>query len=257
MADPLIREGVDRCVDKPGIVEAATDGIATPAWSFVAPGTWAAAADLPELPRDVSYARSKIEQAGWTMAADGYYQKGAQRLGIEVLVGGNRVQRIRFLELATLQLRDCGFGLTVQVEDPRDINVALSSWPQTLPDGHQFQAVMYSSFGLPDPGLMCDFDSTQVVTAASQDNGCNAGAYANASVDRDLAAGRDTYDFAARAEYYKDMQAGVASDHAALFAWFNTEYDVLAPGIAATRGPIDLTDPGWAWELEALVKANP
>lgn len=255
MADPRIREAVERCIDKPAIVEAATDGVAAPAWSFVPPGSWAAAADLPQLPRDVAYGRSTIELAGWSIGSDGYYQKGGRRLGIEVLVGAGNAQRERFLELAALQLRDCGFDLTVQPENSGDLFGALASLSQTLPDGHHFEAAIFSSTGPPDPGLMCDFDSTQILTSDGSGRGCNAGGYVNASLDRDMVAARNTYDLTARAQYYKDAQQLLASDHAALFAWFNTEYDVLAPGISTTQGPIDpAAGAGWDQRLESLVK---
>ncbi len=259
LEDPNIREAVERCIDKTGIVEAATDGLATPAWSVVAPGSWAAAAELSELTRDVRYARSLIEGAGWTQGPDGYYQKGGQRLRSEVLVDEAVSERIHFLELARFQLRDCGLDLVVRpVEGVGRIWEYPPDNPPrpivTLPgDDHQFEAVMVSSIGAADPGLVCDFDSTQIITGES--GGCNAGGYSDPQVDRDLADGRRTYDLSERTQIYKDMQGVLARTHAALFAWFNTQYDVLAPGVATTSGSIDANSARWDWQLETIVKA--
>jgi ABC-type transport system substrate-binding protein len=255
LADPRIREAVARCIDKPAIVEAATDGLGTPARSVVAPGSWAAAADLPEPPRDVPYARSLIKTAGWTQDIDPYYQKGGRPLRIEVLVGESLTQR-HFLELARFQLRDCGVDLVVR--PVRGVDRIWDYDPMrpivTLPgDDHPFEAVMVSRTSAADPGLVCDFDSRQIITTES--GGCNAGGYSDQRVDGDLAEGRRTYDLSQRAEFYRDMQDVLARTHAALFAWFDTQYDVLAPSMATTSGTIDPTSARWDWQLETIIKA--
>jgi ABC-type transport system substrate-binding protein len=255
MADPAIREAVERCIDKPAIVEAATDGLSAPAWSFVSPSTWAEATNLGGLPRDTGYARARIESAAWKVGDDGYYHKDGRRLGITVLVGENRIQRLRFLELAKLQLRDCGFDLGLETHEPGAISRALSSWPLTFPDDKtSFDAVLWTAFGAVDPGNECSYESGEIVSPG-KDNGCNSSGYKNATVDQELAAARATYDLATRTRYYKDVQAILANDHAALFAWFNTQYDVLGPGIRTTEGAIDRTNAGWSWRPEAIVKA--
>ncbi len=262
MADEAIREAVDRCVDKPAIVEAATDGLAAPAWSFVPPGTWAAAADLPQLPRDVTAATELIAKAGWTMGADGYYAKAGRRLALTVLVNEAATYRHRFLELASLQLRDCGFELKLEPQrqgGPGGINEALCTWPLTFPgDKRPFEAVLWSAIGDPDPWNQSDFAGRAII-GAGQD--CFSGSFTNPSGYRNdefdglLGKVRTTYDAALRVEYFKRMQEVLANDHAALFAWFNTEYDVLSPGLATTGGAIDLTTAGWSAQLETIIKS--
>ena len=262
MSDPALREAVDRCIDKPAIVEASSDGLASPAWSFVAPGSWAAVADLPQLPRDVAAGRALIQSRGWTIGSDGYFHKDGERLGVEVLVGTRFTQRQRFLELARLQLADCGFDLGVRAvirptqamewPDPPDPDHRPLSYPG---DDHEFQAIILSSVGPPDPGTVCDFDSSQLPGPGNQ-FGCDASGYRNPEVDRDLASAMATYDVTARQQYYKDLQTILAKDHAALFAWFNTEYDVLGPGVTTTNGPILTSDPAWANALETIARTS-
>ncbi len=261
MADATIRNAVDLCLDKPTPVEDATAGIAATAWSDVAPGTWAAAVDLPQLPRDVASANALIAHAGWTMGPDGFYHKSGQRLGISVLVAEASTIRQRFLGLAALQLKDCGFNLTLDPEvpgGPTGINAAVCRWPLIFTgETRPFEAVMFSTIAYADPWGQADFDGRSVI---SRGHDCfsggytNSSGYQNAEFDSLLAKVRQTYDTAQRVQYYKRMQEILASDHAALFAWFNEAYEVLSPGLRTTEGPIDLTSAGWNANLEALVK---
>src|SRR5205809_4114104 len=56
-ADPNLREALDRCIDKPDAVEAATRGLGVPINSDVAPSSWAYNNALSSRPRDPVAAR--------------------------------------------------------------------------------------------------------------------------------------------------------------------------------------------------------
>lgn len=264
-ADVSLRRAVQRCIDLPQVVDAATGGRGNPLSAPVLPGTWAAA-DLPILPRDVPAARQLIEDAGWRSGPDGVYAKGGVRLSAHILVRADDPvpARARAAEMIAFQARDCGMALDLLPRAWSDIQTMMADYPHDVPGTKTpFDLYMWGgALAGPDPDMgLSGFASSSVTDAQhSNENGDhpNIGGYKDPVFDRLVEAARATYDVAERARLSVQAQQELAAMQPVLWLWSGTAYDAVRSAVATVDGPLDLTAPNWAWQPERwIVAAGP
>src|SRR5204862_6252984 len=105
-ADPALREALDRCIDRPAAVEAATGGLGTAIASDVAPSSWAFDPELEIPSRDPAASRALIEARGWRTGSDGFYVRNGRRLAAGLLLMADFPDRVQFLTTAARNARD-------------------------------------------------------------------------------------------------------------------------------------------------------
>jgi ABC-type transport system substrate-binding protein len=256
-ADRNLRHAVAQCIDKPHIVEAATEGEGIPLESAIPAGLWASA-DLPATTRDVASGRDLIEQSGWEVGSDGIYEKDGRRLSVEVPVRNDARARVRFVELMALQALDCGMELHPRPLDfERSLLPMANEYPHVLPGTDQPFDAYFGGTGLsPDPDLFDLFHSSEIT--APDKVGPNFGGYANADVDKLLEASRTTYDVAERTRIIRQLQVALADDHPALFGYtFRSRVAMDARIETVAGGELDLSAPLWDWQFERIGLVQP
>ena len=123
----LTRQALASVLDKSSIVQAATQGAGAPLWGDIVPASWAYdAASVVKYPLDVNKAKSLMQQAGWTIGADGVATRpnpsgsGTQRFVGKIRVRAGKPDRIKAAEIIADQVKQIGMQLT---PDPTDFKV--------------------------------------------------------------------------------------------------------------------------------------
>jgi ABC-type transport system substrate-binding protein len=255
-ADRNLRLALRLCVDKPGIVEEATDGQGVAAEGSIALGHWASNPDLHPVLRDVSEGRRLIERSGWRPGQDGIYQKDGRRLSAEIWVGKVRPDRVAFAKLVAEQAQVCGMELKPH-EAPFEVMGGFTAWP-VRPTGERDPADLWV-FGSLDSGVVGEplfeehaFESHHLTTEENPE-GENTTGYSSDVVDELLSKIREAKVLSERANLYRREQAQLATDQAMLFGWQRLFRVAIRPGMRSLDGPLNLTAIGWDWQLERIV----
>jgi ABC-type transport system substrate-binding protein len=251
-ADVRLRQAVQRCIDKLAAVTAATDGFGVPAYADVPPGMWPYDDRLPKPQPDVGAAKALILAAGWTLGGDGIYGKGGRRLAATVYVRHDAQDRVKFLEILSLQARQCGMDLQPSQGDFGPDLTKISTWPNHGPGTDRPFDLYFYGWGAGWDPLSDNFSSAAITTQAQED-GDNFGGFSDPRIDDLLARMETTYDLAGRADLFRQYQEILAEQQPALFAWFTTRGEATVTGLRTIDGPIDLDLPLWYAFPERLV----
>jgi ABC-type transport system substrate-binding protein len=253
-ADARLREAMELCIDKEETVAAATREKFHPIESPVLPSSWAYNKDLEAPIRNVDAATQRLVEAGWKLGSDGVFAKDGRRLSAKVPVRKERPDRLMFLRLLEVQVRDCGMEIIPLPLDPDPFGAVLY-WPHLLPGTDQQWDLVFSGLintGTPDPGINDPvFLSSEVSTATNQD-GENMAGYSNPEIDALLDKARSTYEIPARARLYREYQEILAKDRPMLFAWAPRLVEVRSSRLTSVDGPLPESSATWWWELEKL-----
>jgi ABC-type transport system substrate-binding protein len=251
-ADLALREALQRCIDLPRDVDAATRGTGTPVYGPVTPGTWAFDPSLARPARDVVAARALIESAGWNVGADGVYEKDGARLAAQIVVRERFPDRIRMADLIGEQARDCGMDISTLVL-PTDGAFATISWPLLIPGTKSPFDLTIWAWGLDaDPGNLDMFTTATIVDKEHPDANNYTG-FSDPLIDRLATEAMATYDQAKRTDLYRQAQQELARQLPYLFLWNLTNKDAMRTAVETTSGPFDPSVPYWAWAPERLV----
>jgi ABC-type transport system substrate-binding protein len=250
-ADVNLRRAINLCIDNQAMARAA-DAIGIPAITDMAAGWWGYNADLKPEVRDVAAARKLLEVSGWRLGPDGIYAKGGRRLSATVYVRTNAPDRVKYVNLLSLFVRECGMDLHPNQEDFGGALRAIGRWPNTPPDSKEpFDLYFLGWISGPDP-LPLEF-TTREITRKELPDGQNMGGFTNARIDEIVDKLLTTYDIDARAALYREYQAIVADQRPALFAWHRVRLVALTPGLRSVDGPLDLGATNWSWAPERMV----
>src|SRR2546421_274030 len=123
----LTRQALASVLDKASIVQAATQGAGAPLWGDIVPASWAYDANsVVKYPLDVAKAKSLMQQAGWTIGADGVATRpnpnggGTQKFVGKIRVRAGKPDRLKAAEIIADQVKQIGMQLT---PDPTDFKV--------------------------------------------------------------------------------------------------------------------------------------
>src|SRR5256714_1532577 len=133
----LTRQALASVLDKPSIVQAATQGAGAPLWGDIVPASWAYDANsVVKYPLDVNKAKSLMQQAGWTIGSDGVATRtladgcsacspvikagGQQKFVGKIRVRAGKPDRLKAAEIIADQVKQIGMQLT---PDPTDFKV--------------------------------------------------------------------------------------------------------------------------------------
>ena len=257
--DVALRQAVQLCIDKPTLVEVATDGNGVPIESDVPPASWAFDPSLTAPARDVEAAVAKIEGEAtdhtWTLGDDEIYvNEAGERLSATVLVRAGQQDRVDFMNLLAEQVLDCGIEINVQAADFQTVLIPSLSWPHIPPGSAEPWHAYFGGWGVgvdPDPFAL--FHSSQC-TSEEQPDTYNYVCLQDDEIDRLIDEGLRTSDQAARTEIYQQYQARMQELQPYLFGWSNINADGLSAGMQYDSGPLELDSPLWGWERHKLAK---
>jgi len=257
-ADVNLRRALQRCIDLPRDVDAATGGVSAPVYGPVLPGSWADDPDLPKPTRDTAAAKRLVEGAGWQLGTDGIYAKDGVRLAAQIPVRKGMTDRGMMADLVASQARDCGMDLQSRSMSFDEMLEMLNRYPHILPGTTTPFNLYLGAWGAgvdPHDGLSI-FVSSAISDAEHPDN-ANFGGFSDATFDALVAEGRATYDQAERTRIYREAQQELAAQVPYIFFWGFVLPDVVRAAVATVDGPLDLSVPNWIWQPERWVVAAP
>ncbi|MEM7721002.1 MAG: ABC transporter substrate-binding protein [Pseudomonadota bacterium] len=213
LADPRVRRAIDMAVNRADLVTAAQAGV---------PATGAFAGSYPfaatgALPYDPDAAAALLEEAGWTLGADGMRSRDGEPLELVLYAYPQRPDLVTFQPVIRAALAEIGIAATTQVtESPSDVAASgefdLFLWAQhTAPAG--------------DPGL---FLSLFFETGASR----NYSGWSNAEFDALIADLRAEGDPQARIDLALRAQEMIAAEAPVSFLVTPEWHVGLSPALA-------------------------
>jgi ABC-type transport system substrate-binding protein len=258
--DINLRQAVQYCIDKPGLVDIATDGNGVPIESDIPPASWAFNPEITAVEKDVEHARELIETATvhtWTEGDDGIYvNEDGDRLSALVLVRAGQQDRVDFMNLLAEEVAECGIEIQVEAADFQTVLIPALSYPHIPPGQEEPFHAYFGGWGVtPDPDPYALFHSSQC-TSEDQPDTYNYVCLQDDEIDRLIEEGLATSDQAERTEIYFQYQERMQELQPYLFAWSNVNADGLSAGMQYDDGELELDSPLWGWRREHLAKAS-
>jgi ABC-type transport system substrate-binding protein len=256
-ADKNLRQAVSYCFDKEATADAATNGQGVAIYSEIPPASWAYPTQgLNTYPMDQAKAKELIEASGWTMGADGIYEKAGQKLSTVVAVRAERPDRSKWMQLVGDQVRQCGIDLQFKEIDFAAILNMLDVYPHVnaaAPEtGKPFDAYFGGFSTSLDPDPFSLYHSSECSTA-ERPSTFNYICYSNPEADKLIEDGLVEFDQAKRAAIYQDYAVIQSNDLPVIYAWA----DIAREGLRATvdttaEGGLQMDTPTWFRQTEKL-----
>src|SRR5438876_984681 len=255
----LTRQAMATALDKPSIVDAATEGRGQVLWGDIVPASWAYdASAVVTYKQDVAKAKSLMTQAGWTVGADGVATRpnpnggAAQKFVGKIRVRAGKPQRIKAAQIISDQLKAIGIQLT---PDPTDFKVFYKPIQQGDFD------VAIAGFGLTvDPDDYTTFSSSQL--QPEHKSGNNWTGYSNPQLDslidqeRATIKATDAETKAARKQIFNQMEKIISGDIVTYMLWADKSamgWSSNVGGVSAGGGDnVIYVDDARNTEVEAL-----
>lgn len=260
-ADKNLRQAVSYCFDKEATADAATNGQGVAIYSEIPPASWAyPTSGLNTYPMDQAKAKQLIEESGWTLGADGIYEKDGKKLSTMVAVRAERPDRSKWMQLVGDQVRECGIDLQYKEVDFGALLNMLNVYPHinaAAPETNQPFDGYFGGFGAgfdPDPFAL--YHSSQCTTE-EQPALYNYICYKNPEVDRLIDEGLVEFDQAKRTAIYQEYAVIQADDLPVIYAWA----DIAREGLRATvdttaEGGLQLDTPTFFRQVEKLTNVK-
>ena len=230
-ADRRVRRAMTLALDREGFRRSVLHGLGQPATSTFVPGTWAYDPSLVPLPYDPAGSARLLDEAGWTDSeGDGVRDRAGRRFEFTLTAFQGNPIAGQIAQVLQEALAHEGVRMRIETLD----------WPAFVSKlrSRRYQAQISTWLLDVDPDPYDNWHSSQIAT------GNNVTAYADAEVDRYCEAGRATFDLAARAAAYREVQARLHRDQPMTFL-FHPEWVVGVD--ARLRGfRVPLSGP-WRW----------
>ena len=214
--DVKTRQAMAYALDKPSIVQAATEGRGQVLWGDIVPASWAYdAASVVTYTQDLAKAKSLLAEAGWTVGADGVATRAGKKFVGKIRVRAGKPQRIKAAQIISDQLKQIGMQLT---PEPTDFKV----FYKPIQAGDFDVAI--AGFGLTvDPDDYTTFHSSQL--QPEHKSGNNWTGYSNPQLDslidqeRATIKATDAETKAARKTIFNQMEKIISGDIVTYMLW--------------------------------------
>lgn len=189
--------------------------------------------DIEKYDYNPQKAKTAIEALGWTMGADGFYEKEGKQLSFTIAAPPTDQVRVDMANICAQNLRSIGVNVTVELPSQTDWTgqcAYLIGWGSPFdPDDHT-----YKVFGT--------------------DKGANYSSYSNTKVDKLLTLARSRTGEAERLPLYEEFQVELTKDPAFTFIVYIDAMYIAKKGIAGITSDTVLGHHGvgifwnvWEW----------
>jgi ABC-type transport system substrate-binding protein len=259
--DPKVRQATNYCFDKIATTEAATEGQGVAIYSEIPPASWAFPSEgLETYPFDVAKGQALLEEAGWTLGADGIREKDGVKLSTVTPVRAERPDRSKWMQLMGDQVRtNCGIDVQFKEVDFAALLNMLDVYPHVNAADSAGGTPFYLYFGgfstSLDPDPFSLYHSKECSTA-ERPSTFNYICYSNPEVDALIDQGLATFDQAERAAIYQQYAVLQSQDLPVIYAWADIAREGLRATVGSTAGPLVMDSPTWFWETEKLTNVK-
>lgn len=208
--DLKVRQAIQYAIDKQTIVDTLLYGNVNPGNSAVPVGTFGCPQPVSEF--SVEKANALLDEAGWTVGADGIREKDGTRMSLKIATTTGNQLREQTEQVLAEMLKAVGIELVIE-NVPSD--VLFAGWESDgMRDHGTYDIVMYTTGPSTDPDshLYSSFHSSQIPTADNEGAGANFSRYLNADVDAWLDEAATITDTAARKDLYCKVVEQINAD---------------------------------------------
>lgn len=227
--NPLVRQAIAYAVDKNEVVDKLTCGtqrVATedhPAWS------WAHNPSVPAYPHSTAKAKELLGKAGYTLGADGIFQKNGKKLSLVGVANNSNITRRKISVLMQAQLHSAGIDMQIKYYPGAQL-FAPAGEGGILQLGH-YDLSFSGWFAGIDPD-----DSSQFICSMVPPGGYNYTRYCNQEMDAAQKVALTNYDIPTRKAAYYKIENRLAVDLPQIFFYWqnfaepiNTDFKGFAP----------------------------
>ncbi len=179
--DPNVRKAIYHAIDRQAIVDGLMEGTVEIANSGISPTSPYHNPDVPAYDYDPALAAQMLDDAGWTVGADGVREKDGERLSFTIINRTSRPERIAIAQAIQAYLKEV--GVEVLFEDLEN-SAWLERWLST-----EWEAVVGGWIIPADPSL------TSLYACGASNNFTG---FCNPELDAAMEAADSTLDFAER-----------------------------------------------------------
>lgn len=147
LSDANVRKAINYALNRQAIVDVVMDGYAIPAQGPFSPSVYGYNTELDETgyTYDVEMARSLMEEAGYTLNADGVFEKDGEALALTLNTMATTESAIKMAEVIQQQMKELGIPLEINVMEFGQAIGALMGGQFTL-------SIM--DFGMPNASIL-------------------------------------------------------------------------------------------------------
>ncbi len=251
LSDLKVREAIQYAINKQEIVDTLLYGNVNVGTTVLPSGIFA----CPQPPSEFSVdkANALLDEAGWTMGADGVREKDGQKLEMKITTTSGNLLREQTQQVLTEMLKVVGVNLVIE-NVPSDILFA--GWDSDGLRKHgAFDILLYTTgpFLDPDSHLYSNYHSTSIPTAENEGSGSNYSRYVSADVDAAIDEAASITDVAARQALYCQVAEQINKDLPRLFLYERlllSGYNTKLQNFKVSPGPSDFTFGSENWWLQ-------
>jgi peptide/nickel transport system substrate-binding protein len=251
LSDLRVRQAIQYAINKQEIVDALLYGNVKVGTTVLPNGTFACPQDPSEF--SVEQANALLDEAGWTVGADGVREKDGQKLELKITTTSGNLLREQTQQVIAEMLKPVGISLVIE-NVPSD--VLFAAWDANGLRKHgQFDILLYTTgpFLDPDSHLYGNYHSASIPTAENEGSGSNYSRYTNTDVDGWIDEAAAITDVEQRRELYCQVAAQINEDLPRLFLYERlllTAYNDRIQNFKVSPGPSDFTFQSENWWLK-------
>ena len=214
LADKRVRKAFTHAVNRQEMLDSFFNGQGTIISGPFAPGSWAYNLDVQPLPFDPEKARTLLQEAGFSRAADGFMQKDGKRLALSLKVPIEKEsEAVKRVVLAFKNyLKNVGADIKVEFKE-------WQAWKEDVFLEHDFDIVFAIWVFDDSADISSLFHSGEI---GSWKN--NFGGYSNPEVDGLINESKLTLDHEKRRTINRKLHAILAEENPYTFLWTLTNY---------------------------------
>jgi len=248
--DLRVREAIQLAIDKQEIVDTLLYGNVNVGTTVLPNGAFA----CPQPPSEfnVEKANALLDEAGWTLGADGILEKDGVKMELKITTTSGNLLREQTEQVLVEMLKAIGLNLVIE-NVPSD--VLFAGWDSNGMRKHgQFDILLYTTgpFLDPDSHLYQNYHSDNIPTAANEGAGSNYSRYVNADVDAWIDEAASITDIEQRRALYCQVAAQINQDLPRAFLYERlllSGYRTELQNFKVSPGPSDFTWGAADWWL--------
>ncbi|MEX2236099.1 MAG: ABC transporter substrate-binding protein [Dehalococcoidia bacterium] len=236
-----VRRAIAFAIDREALVDRHLGGRGVIADSVIPPGTWAWSAAFSPYEYDPERARALLEDAGWTVRADGVRVRGDAELVFDLITNNDSTRSAVATQIAS-DLQAIGIRVNFSTSG------STSLYEQVL-QPHNYQMALFGFAQGTDPDPFPAWHSSQA------DGGANISAYSDPLADEDLVGARLSVDNDRRAELYVRFQQTFYERQPGIVLFYSTNLYVVPEDLHGFAPAVQFSAASrfsnvWQWFVE-------
>ena len=242
--DLRVRRALAHAIDRELLVRTILDGLVTTVNGPIQPLSWAYEPKVATYAFDPAKAKALLDDAGWTIGADGIRMKGGRPLSFTIITQAGFAIRENVAQALQKQFKDIGVATQVKLLDGTSISPVWFSG--------EFDAMLHWWQQGADPEITTFFAADKIPPA-----GRNIDYLDDAQLTKLLYASDRTVDRAQRRELLRLVQIRVAELVPELFLYNTSKIDAVPATLTGFKGNPSNAGPFWNVHEWNLTSAAP